>query len=112
MEKILIPLIGNELAPRFDMALEVLIVSVTRETSAMGKIDEKIVILDAPSSETMYRMVMSESVKTILCAGIEKEIYDFLRRKRLRVIDNVCGPVDPVLEAYLMGTLTEGQSYY
>ena len=112
MEKILIPLIGNELAPRFDIALEVLIVSVTRETSAMGKIDEKVVILDTPSSEAMYRMVMSENIKTIICSGIEKEIFDFLRRKRIRIIDNVCGPVDTVLEAYLMGNLSQGQSYY
>ena len=112
MEKILIPLIDNELAPRFDIALEVLIVSVTRETSAMGKINERIVILDTPSGEAMYRMVMSENIKTIICAGMENEIFEFLQRKRITIIDNVCGPVDAVLEAYLMGTLSSGQSYF
>lgn len=112
MENILIPLLDNELAPRFDLATEALVVSVTRETSAMGKINEKVVVLDSPSGETMYRLVMTENVKTIICAGIEKEIYDFLKRKGIEVIDDICGPADAVLEAHLMGKLTPGQNHF
>ena len=112
MEKILIPLHENEVAPRFDLASEALVVSVTRETSVMGQIHERVVILDAPSGEAMYRLVMSETIMTIICAGIEKEIYDFLKRKGIDVIDDVCGPSDAVLEAYLMGKLAPGRNLY
>ncbi len=112
MEKILIPLYDNDMAPRFDLASDVLVVSVTRETSAMGKINEKVMVLDAPSGEAMYRLVMSENIMTIICAGIEKEMIEFLTGKGIDVIDNICGPADAILEAYLMGKLASGQSYY
>ena len=112
MEKILIPLLQNELAPRFDLAPSVLIVSVSRETSVMGKINERIVAIETPSSESMYRLITTEAIQTIICAGIEKEVYEFLKRKGIKVIDNVCGPVDPVLEAYLIHKLSPGQSYF
>lgn len=112
MENILIPLMDNDLSPRFDLAPEVLIVSITRETSAMGTLNEKVIHFETPSAEAMYRLVMAENIQTIICAGIEKEVYEFLRRKDIRVVDNVCGPVDPVLEAYLAGHLSPGQSYF
>ena len=112
MEKILIPLHENEVAPRFDLASEALVVSVTRETSVMGQIHERVVVLDAPSGEAMYRLVKSENIMTIVCAGMDKEIFDFLKRKEIDVIDDVCGPADAVLEAYLMGKLAPGQILY
>ena len=100
------------MAPRFDLAADALVVSVTRETSAMGQIHERVVVLDSPSGESMYRLVMSETVTTIICAGMEKEIFEFLRRKGIDVIDDVCGPTDSVLETYLMGKLAPGQNLY
>lgn len=112
MEKILIPIMDNELAPRFDLAPSVLIVSVSRETSAMGKISERVLALESPSAEAMYRLVMAETVQTIICAGMEREVYEFLKRKGIKVIDDVCGPVDSVLEAFLIHKLLPGQNYY
>lgn len=112
MENILIPLLDNNLAPRFDLASDVLIVSVIRETSAMGKIEEKVMVLDAPSPEAMCRLAMAENVQTVICAGIEKEFFDFLEWKGVRVIDDICGPVDTILEAFLMGKLAQGQNYF
>jgi len=112
MEKILIPILDNELCPRFDLAPEVLIVSVTRETSAMGRISEQSIKIQNPSSEEMYRIINAEGINTIICAGIEKELYDFMNRKGIRVVDDVCGPVEPVLEAYLVRKLLSGQSYF
>ncbi|QJB57271.1 dinitrogenase iron-molybdenum cofactor biosynthesis protein [Pseudodesulfovibrio sp. zrk46] len=112
MEKVLIPLMDNDLAPRFDLANEVMMISITRETSAMGRIEEKVEVLDTPSSEAMCRLAVAESVQTVICAGIEKEFYDFLEWKGIRVIDDICGPVDVILEAFLGGRLTPGQIYY
>lgn len=112
MEKILIPLLDNEVAPRFDLTSEALVVSVTRETSVMGTIKEQVMVLDSPSAEGMYRLATSEHVQTIICAGIEKEVFDFLKRKGIKVVDNVCGPVDIVLESYLTGKLSPGKSLF
>lgn len=112
MEKVLIPLFENELAPRFDLAGEALIVSITRETSVMGRVEEKVVVVDGPSAESMCRLAIKENTQTVICAGIEKEFFDFLEWKGIRVLDDICGPVDVILEAFLGGTLAAGKSYY
>lgn len=112
MERILIPLLDNELSPRLDLAPEVLVVSITRETSAMGKVEERVVVLETPSAEAVCRLAVAENIHTVICAGIEKEHYDFLEWKGITVIDDICGPVDTILEAYLMRKLSSGQSYY
>lgn len=112
MEKILIPIYDNELAPRFDLAGEVLIVSITRETSVMGQVEEKVVVLESPSAEAMCRLAIKENVQTVICAGMEKEYFDFLEWKGIRVLDDICGQVDIILEAFLGGKLTAGQNYY
>ena len=112
MEKILLPLFNNELAPRFDLAVDVLILSVTRETSVMGKIQEKVTVLETPSGEAMCRLAVTEGVQTVITAGIEKEFFDFLEWKGIRVVDNICGQVDTIIEAHLGGKLAQGQSYF
>ena len=112
MEKILIPLYENQTAPRFDLAVEALIVSITRETSVMGRVEEKVVVVKSPSAKAMCRLAVKESVQTVICAGIEKEFFDFLEWKGVRVLDDICGQVDNILEAFLGGKLTPGQDYY
>jgi len=112
MEKILIPLFENQLAPRFDLASEALIVSIFRETSVMGRVEEKVVVVETPSAEGMCRLAVKEHVQTVICAGIEKEFFDFLEWKRIHVLDDICGQVDTILEAFLGGKLASGQSYY
>lgn len=112
MEKVMIPLLNNDVAPRFDTATDVLIVNIARETHVMGKVVEKVVVLDQASPEAMCRLALSEDVTTIICAGIEGEYHDFLEWKGAKVIDDICGPVDIILEAYLAGTLTEGACFY
>lgn len=112
MEKILIPILENDLAPRFDMATEALLVSIIRETSAMGRVEEKVAVLETPSAESMCRLAQNEAVQTVICAGIEKDSYDFLEWKGIQVLDDICGPVDAILEAYLGGRLSTGQNYF
>lgn len=112
MEKILIPIMDNDLAHRFDLTSDALIVSITRETSVMGKIEEKVIVLETPSAEAMCRLAVTEAVQTVICSGIEKEFFDFLEWKGIHVLDDICGPVDAILEAFLAGRLASGQSYY
>jgi len=112
MEKVLIPIYHNDVAPRFDLATDVLIVSISRETHVMGKVVEKVVVLDHASAEEMCRLTLAEAASTVICAGIEGEYFDFLEWKGTKVIDDICGPVDAILEAYLAGTLARGSCLY
>ncbi len=111
MEKILIPLFDNQMSPRFDLAAEALIVSIIRETSVMGRVEEKVVVVENPSAEAMCRLAVTENIQTVICAGIEKEYYDFLEWKGIQVLDDISGQVDAILEAFLGGKLTPGQDY-
>ncbi len=112
MEKILIPLRDNDVAPRFDLATDVLIVTLIRKTKALDTVREKVVVLDHASPETMCRLAISESIQTVICAGIESEYHDFLEWKGAKVMDDICGPVDTVLESYLAGKLSPGMCFY
>ncbi|MDD3312214.1 NifB/NifX family molybdenum-iron cluster-binding protein [Pseudodesulfovibrio sp.] len=112
MEKILIPLLDSDVAPRFDLATDVLVVSFSRETLTMGTIKEKVVVLNNASSEAACRLALSENVRTVICAGIEAEYHDFLTWKGIKVLDDVCGPVDLVLESYLTDALEKGMCFY
>ncbi len=112
METILIPLLDNDVAPRFDLATDVLIVTVSREAKSLTKVAEKVVVLDHASPETICRLAISDNIQTVICAGIESEYYDFIKWKGATVLDDICGPVDAVLESFLAGELVVGNCFY
>jgi predicted Fe-Mo cluster-binding NifX family protein len=112
MEKIMIPLRDNDIAPRFDLATDVLIVTRLCKSEAADTVEEKVIVLDHASPETMCRLAISEKIQTVICAGIEKEYYDFLQWKGAKVLDNICGPVDSVLKSHLAEKLSSGKCFY
>lgn len=102
--KILIPLYKEEVAPRFDLAAEVAIIQYRN-----GKETEKrIVVLSRPSAEDLCHMILTEQVDTVICNGIEDEYYQYLKWKKIRVIDSVAGEIGPVLARYSSQTLVSG----
>jgi predicted Fe-Mo cluster-binding NifX family protein len=103
--KIFIPLHEEEVAPRFDLSTEVLIA----ECDPDGRIlQEKVLILPGPSAERLSHMIVTEHIRTVICGGIDQEIYDYLTWKRIEVIDNVIGPAAPVLRRCAAGNLNSG----
>lgn len=103
--RIFIPLFQEEVAPRFDLATEVL----HAESDDDGAIvKEKLLILPGPSAERLCHMVMTEHIDTIICGGIDQEVYDYLLWKRISVIDDVIGPGSLVLQRHLAGRLNAG----
>ena len=105
MRKILIPLHDGEIAPRFDLSSEILVVGCTSQ----GKIEqEKMLILPGPSAERICHMAMTEQVHTILCGGIEQEVYEYLTWKKVEVIDDLIGLAANVMQRYLSGRLQRG----
>jgi len=104
-KKVLIPLYGNDVAPRFDLATEVLISTggQTREDR-----EEKIVVLSQASAEQLCHLVLAEGVDAVICSGIQEEYYQYLTWKRVQVFDSVIGSWESVLERFCQGKLQSG----
>ncbi|MBW1729206.1 MAG: dinitrogenase iron-molybdenum cofactor biosynthesis protein [Deltaproteobacteria bacterium] len=104
-EKILIPLHGNDVAPRFDLATEVLI---TARDKNIANGEEKIVVLSRASAEKLCHLIVTEEVDVLICSGIEEEYYQYLTWKKVQVIDSVLGPWESVLKRFYEGMLQPG----
>ena len=107
--KTLIPLYGTDVAPRFDLATEVLI-AVNDETQK--KREDKIVVLSQSSSEQLCHLVLAEGVDAVICSGIEEEYYQYLTWKRVQVFDSVIGPWETALKRFYQGSLQPGDILY
>lgn len=103
--KILIPLYGREVAPRFDLAAEA--VFVTLGTDPHDR-QEKLVVLPRVSAEKLCHMILTEGIDTVICGGIEEEYYQYLTWKRITVYDSVIGPWEKALERLIGGGLRSG----
>ncbi|MEW6532490.1 MAG: NifB/NifX family molybdenum-iron cluster-binding protein [Thermodesulfobacteriota bacterium] len=105
MKRILIPLWEDNVAPRFDLAQEALIVLLNEKDEVMEK---RIIILSHASAESFCNLIINEKVDTVVCCGIEEEFYQFLTWKKVKVLDSVMGSSENVLERIREGTLSEG----
>jgi predicted Fe-Mo cluster-binding NifX family protein len=103
--KILITVQGDFVAQRFDLAAEVVIVTVVNGEPA-GK--PRAIIMDRPSPEDLCNMIMEENINLVVCGGIEERYYQFLTWKKIRVIDYVIGDHEAVLSRFLAGELQPG----
>lgn len=104
--KICIPLFEEEVAPRFDLSTEVLIAELDTD----GRIaQEKVLILPGPSAERLCHLVLAEHVHTVICGGIEEEVFDYLTWKRVEVLDDVIGLGSVVLRRHAAGRLKSGE---
>lgn len=103
--KVVIPLNGEEVAPRFDLAAEVWIGRLNAEG---GLDEERIVVLPQASAEALCHLIVSERAKTVICGGIEELYYDYLVWKKVAVIDSVVGRRAEVFRAFLEGSLESG----
>ncbi|MBW1997469.1 MAG: dinitrogenase iron-molybdenum cofactor biosynthesis protein [Deltaproteobacteria bacterium] len=108
-KKLLIPLYGNDVAPRFDLATEVLIVSLNENRD---RLHEKTVVLPQASAEQLCHLILTEEARVVICGGIEEEYYQFLRWKRVEILDSVIGPYEAALERFCKGSLRSGEILY
>jgi len=105
MSRVLLALEGNDIAPRFDLAPEVLVLS-SGEDGQPG--ESKDLVLARPSAETLCHVVAAENIETVVCGGIEDEYLQYLEWKKVRVIHSVIGNAESVLEHLRDGTLKSG----
>jgi predicted Fe-Mo cluster-binding NifX family protein len=104
-EKILIPLYDDQVAPRFDLATEVFIVSFSDDGRPMEK---KTVVLPRASAEQLCHLILLEKIGTVVCGGIEDEYYQYLKWKNVNILDSVIGPYKAAIKRLESGTLQAG----
>jgi predicted Fe-Mo cluster-binding NifX family protein len=104
-EKILITIWRSEVAPRFDLTSEVLILSLNPDGS-IGQ--RKSVVLPTVSAEDLCHMILIEAITVVICGAIEEEYYQYLTWKKIKVIDSVIAPYEGALELALQGNLQPG----
>lgn len=105
MAKIMLTLADDLIAPRFDLATEVMIVSVAGR-EMVGR--PRTMLLPGPSADELCALILKEEIATLICGGIEDEHYQFLGWKKVRVVDRVIGESGAVLRQFLGGELQEG----
>jgi len=99
---LLVPLLGEMVAPRFDRATEVLIVRARKGRLA----DEpRVVLLPGPSADGLCSLVLEEEITDVVCGGIEDAHYQYLAWKKVRVVDRVIGAWEGVLRLFLANEL-------
>lgn len=104
LKRIIIPITGDDVAPRFDLATEVQIVTISNE----GIEESNTVVLPQASAEKLCHMIVADNAKIVICGGIEDEFYQYLIWKRVQVFDSVIGPWKQSLARYLNDSLSPG----
>ncbi len=104
-KKILIPLRENDVAPRFDLAAEVMFITLDPGGRILGS---KTLVLPHASAEDLCHLILTEDVDTVVCGGIEDEYYQYLTWKKVNILDSVMGPWENALEQLRLGSLKPG----
>ena len=97
---------GDFVAPRFDLATEILIVRFEND-AIIG--EPRTIIMERPSEEELCQIVVKENITDIVCGGIEELHYNFLAWKKVKVLDAVIGDWKTVIDKALAGTLQQGE---
>jgi len=106
MRKLLIPIQGDFVAPRFDLATEILIVRFEKR-SMIGP--PRTIIMERPSEEELCQLAVKENITDIVCGGIEELHYNFLAWKKVKIFDAVIGDWKSAVDKTLSGTLSQGE---
>jgi predicted Fe-Mo cluster-binding NifX family protein len=103
--KILIPLLGDDIAPRFDLAPEAFIATIRPDGEVT---EERTIILSEASAEALCHLILAEKIDTVICCGIEDEYFQYLTWKQVKVIDSVIGPYVIILDKMKKNTVSSG----
>jgi predicted Fe-Mo cluster-binding NifX family protein len=103
--RVLIALRGNEVAWRFDKTAEALVCNIADSGEVTARAE---IIFARNSGEDLCEYVLAHNIDTVVAGAMEEEYYHYLRWKRVDVIDNVAGELDPVLERLAKGRLSSG----
>lgn len=96
-----IPHFQGRVSPVFDVASRLTVVHVKRHT----ELDRREIVLLEARPEAIARSLAELGIAVLICGAISQTLERLLRRDGVRVIAQVCGEIEAVLQAYLAGTL-------
>ena len=105
LHKIAIPILGEEIVPRFDLTTEVIILTTDKRSDIQ---DQKIIVLPRSSPDELCHTLLVQEINTLICGAIEDEYYEFLKWKKLEVFDGVSGRWAHAFERWQSRTLKSG----
>ncbi len=102
--RIAIPLLGDDVAPRFCSAARVLIVDVVEGREVRRE------VLALPPGDIPARVITlaSMGVTTLLCGGFNRVFRPLAERLGLRLAWRLVGPADAIVAAFLAGAPLPG----
>jgi len=103
--KILVTIEKNDVAPRFDLASEILITEIE---GAKIKGEPRIILLPGNSGEDICGLAIKEDISLLICGGIEDTHYQYLKWKKIKVIDGIIGPYEQALKFVAANDLKPG----
>lgn len=106
VRKLLIPIQGDYVAPRFDLATEILMARF-ENGSVIGA--PKTIITERPSDEGLCQMIVEEHITDVVCGGIQELHYNFLVWKKVTVLDGIIGAWKEALPRAVTGKLRQGE---
>jgi predicted Fe-Mo cluster-binding NifX family protein len=98
-----IPLFGDEVAPRFCVADEVLLTEVDDSSVASSG---RLLLAGAPWQERLSRLA-AHGVTVLLCGGFNRLFMPMARNLGIQVIWGLAGRVDELVDAYRRGELEQ-----
>lgn len=105
LHKVAIPIHGEEIVPRFDLTTEVIILTTVNSCEIQ---DKKIIVLPKSSSDELCHTLLVQEINTLICGAIEDEYYEFLKWKKIKVFDGVCGVWTQAFDRWQTQTLNSG----
>jgi len=106
MYKILIPIQGDFVAPRFDCATEI-VIALIKDCSLLEP--PRTLIMERASEKELCQKIIGENISELVCGGIDEAHYDFLIWKKITVVDGVIGYWQIVLEKAISKEISAGE---
>ena len=102
--KIAICQFKGRISPRYNHSTEIATVIMNG-----GQILEKrVVALTVMEPFELTEFLAELGVEAVICGGVKEECQQMLQKKNIRLIDNVIGNSDAVLERFIKGELRPG----
>ena len=98
--KILVTVEKNVVAPRFDLAREVVVFDTEAGSIAA---EPRAVVMPRASAEELCAYILKEAIDMVICGGIESQYFEYLTWKNISVIDRIIGPPRPAAESATAG---------
>ena len=105
LHKVAIPILGEEIVPRFDLTTEVIILTTANSSDIQ---DKKIIVLPRSSSDELCHTLLAQEINTLICDAIEDQYYEFLQWKKIKVFDGVSGTWTHAFKRWQTQTLKPG----